>query len=839
MESGLLKVFEGDVPASFGDFLSRSMFDQLIEIDLNEGHARCLHQVEGKYFGIVSEGSHSSLFEMYLEHMVHPDDRQTFTHLMEPATLGQRLLDSDTPGVLTEQFRYKLQDGTWRWVEQCVIGNGMHDLPEGVAYCYVYDIDSMRARELGLRSSPHYTSGNDLDKKTGLIREGAFLARIESFLAQDPLAPWCLIAIDIEHFKLFNVWYGRGKGDELLKELGARIGDEAKRAGGLAGYLGLDDFCLLVRYDRFAVDVLFDDLHGIVSSYGVTAGFTPVFGICMIGNQDNGFDCLDQALIAAAHAKADFRKNVCVYEPSMKERSEKEYRILVDFLHALNSGEIFFQLQPQCHMSSGKIVGAEALARWRKDDGTMISPGEFIPALEHNGFITTLDCSIWEQVCIWLRTWIDAGHTPVPVSLNVSQADFYAIDVPQYFGKLVKQYDLSPSLLKIEVTESAYVENAAVLSAAIDELRSMGFVAIMDDFGSGYSSLNALRHLSVDVIKLDAQFLWVGEDVQHKGVHILESVISMAKSLGLPIVCEGVETEDQTEFLKSQGCRYVQGFNFYRPMNVTDFEMAITRGDSIDTRGFFSKSNEQFRTRELFDDNVYSDAMLNNILGPVVLISWDGENANITRFNEQFSEVVDASERGIVLDGVQRLMTQGQADKLARLLAEAEEHELVGSTGMLEFRLEGGVPRRFLLRFFYLGDAGRYKRFYGALQDVTELTMLQEQVKLISKYSSDTIVFMRDRDGGYRYDVTAHGLAELMGLSAEEVEREFNDGTILQRVDLETLATMRSYVAESQSSLLRFSLENARGEQVRIVMKADVIDDSTTDVIRILDFRPE
>ncbi len=157
MESGLLKVFKGDKPTSFSEFLSRSMFDQLIEIDLSNNRAVCLHQVEGKYFGIAPEGVHTAMFEMYLEHMVHPEDRQTFMHLMDPATIAQRLVDSETPGVLTEQFRYKLQDGSWRWVEQCVIGNGMQGLPEGIIHCFVYDIESMRARDLGLRSSEYYT----------------------------------------------------------------------------------------------------------------------------------------------------------------------------------------------------------------------------------------------------------------------------------------------------------------------------------------------------------------------------------------------------------------------------------------------------------------------------------------------------------------------------------------------------------------------------------------------------------------------------------------------------------------------------------------------------------
>ena len=278
---------------------------------------------------------------------------------------------------------------------------------------------------------------------------------------------------------------------------------------------------------------------------------------------------------------------------------------------------------------------------------------------------------------------------------------------------------------------------------------------------------------------------------------------------------------------------------FTRLMSVEDFEIAISRGNSIDTRGFFAKSNQQFSTRELFDETVYSDAMLNNILGPVVLISWDGENVNIIRFNEQFYELVNAAESGMVLNGVQRLMTGGEEPKLRCMFDEAEAHELLGSSGMLQFRLEGGVPHRFLLRLYYLGDMGATKRFYGALQDVTELTKLQEQLRLISQYTSDTIVFMHKRTGGYRFDVAAHGLAELTGMTAEEVEAEFNDRSILERVDTETLEGMRDYVAESLSSLLSFTVKNARGEDVAIVMKADVIDSPETDVIRILDFRPD
>ncbi len=424
---------------------------------------------------------------------------------------------------------------------------------------------------------------NARNELTGLHREAVFYVLGKKLLREHPKG-WCVIAMDLEHFKLFNEWYGREAGDRLLAAIGERLAGAETRNGGIACYLGQDDFALLVPYDREKIRRLFDSIHELVVRQGTSMGFMPAFGICMADGDASVEELYDRALQASQHAKEDYHRRIRVFEEAMYKKTEQDYRILSDFQLALKNHELYIQLQPQCELASGKIVGAESLVRWCRADGAVIQPTEFVPVLEQYGFVSDLDQFVWEEVCVWQRKWIDGGHTPLPVSVNVSQIDILTIDVPEYFENLVKKYGLPPDVIKIEITESAYVGDSAVTDT-VRRLREKGFLVLMDDFGSGYSSLNMLRSLNVDIIKLDAQFLRMNND-DRKGVHILQSIVGMAKSLEAPIIVEGVETEEETEFIKSLGCRYVQGYHFYRPMAVPDFEKLIGNEGNIDTGGF-------------------------------------------------------------------------------------------------------------------------------------------------------------------------------------------------------------------------------------------------------------
>ena len=840
MVSGLLSIFApSGYSATISEFLDSTSFDELVEIDLAANRCKSIVHMKDKYFAPITDGSFTNLYDYSVDNMVYPDDRDIFAQLFDPDTLSQRLGESDIPGAISAQFRYRLQDGGWRWSEVCIVGDGRQGLPKGIVRFYVFDIETIKRREQGIYNSNQFKPKGIRDEKTGLLHEWAFLEQVNRAVESDPAMQYCLIVIDIDHFKLFNEWYGREKGDFLLAEIGGRLAEEEQECNGLGAYLGKDDFCLFVPYDQNKIHALFDDLANLVASHGTAAGFAPVFGISVAEKPLPGYELLDQAFMAAKSAKSDFKKRICLFKQPMREQEEKEYRTLAEFLHGLDAGELFFQLQPQCKAATGKIVGAEALARWRKADGTLVPPFDFVPVLEQHGFITSLDCYIWEEVCIWLRSWIDGGHTPIPISVNVSPVDFYMIDVADHFETLAKEYGLPASLIKVEITESAYMDNTSVVNDAVARLRKRGFLVFMDDFGSGYSSLNTLSSLSFDAIKLDAQFLHLGKGVEHKGIHILESVINMAKAMGLPIISEGVETEEQSVFLQEQGCSYVQGYRFYRPMDVSKLEKIIAEEQSIDTGGLVARANEQFRTRELIDENVYSDSMLNSILGAVALYSWHGDDVDIVRFNDQFYKTVNARDFHKNLAGIQRLMPRGEVPKLYNLLAAAEADQLNGANGVLEFTRFSGEPCRYLFRFYYLGEKDCGKRFYGSVRDVTELTELQNQMKLISRFSSDTVVFLRHIEDIWKFSVIVHGTKDALGLSRAELQDELDSMRILDRVDDATRRqlTEMTHASENESASLQFKVTNVKGQPIELHLRIDAVNDPSSDVTAIFAFR--
>ena len=450
-------------------------------------------------------------------------------------------------------------------------------------------------------------SGLERNEMTGLLKKRSFISEAERLLQTQDDKNWCLVSIDIENFKLFNEWYGHNEGDLLMVQIGAALLQAGERTGGTAGYFGQDDFCLLAPFDMELIGTLYDDIASLVSSRGGNVGFLPAFGVCKVEKGYPTLDLLDRSFLAAQVAKSGYRNRVRIFEKSMYLRTDEEYHVITKFFQALSQHEVVFYLQPQCRASSGKIVGAEALARWIKPDGTVIPPDEFIPILEKRGLISDLDMYIWEEVCRWQRGWIDSGHTPLPVSINVSVADILHTDLPKYFENLTDRYSLERKLIKIEITESSYISNTTLVRDTVHSLREKGFTVLMDDFGSGYSTLNMLKNLNIDIIKLDAQFLRMDESNEERSIRILESVTNMTKTIGVPIIAEGVETEKQKDFLLDLGCRYIQGYYFYKPMPAADYERLITNPELIDTSGIRFKSNQQFRLRELLDNNIYSD----------------------------------------------------------------------------------------------------------------------------------------------------------------------------------------------------------------------------------------
>lgn len=425
-----------------------------------------------------------------------------------------------------------------------------------------------------------------VDSLTGVAHGSEFLSHASKHSRMHLKQQFCMIAIDLGHMRIYNEWYGRQKGDSLLAEVGGALAALEATGVGLAGHWGQDDFSVHMPFDPHSIEILYDQIRNIVASHDDSIGFMPAFGVYPLQpGADVSISDYDKAKFALAETKDNFKNRIAFFNPEKYRQREEEHLLLSEFQRALATNRVSFFLQPQYDMKSKKIVGAEALARWRRIDGDFVSPGVFVPLLERNGFIVALDRHIWEQVFAWIKRCLSRGFTPPPVSINVSRIDIASIDVATCLNNLARKHNVPTHFVKVEITESMYTEDQDSVEAFTARLKDLGFMVYMDDFGSGQSSLSMLRDINVDVIKLDGGFLSAERSEGGRGGEIIESVVKMTDSLNIPVIVEGVETEEQAQFLQGLRVRYVQGFLYYRPMPSSDFETLLHNKEAIDCRG--------------------------------------------------------------------------------------------------------------------------------------------------------------------------------------------------------------------------------------------------------------
>ena len=266
-----------------------------------------------------------------------------------------------------------------------------------------------------------------------------------------------MIAIDIEHFRLYNKIHGREEGDALLRMIADILREfEEEHAGGV-GYLGGDNFGIFAVCELMELRKLRLRIEDAVREKSDTIGYMPAFGVYAVTDKTlPAATMYDHATVALTHVLGDFTNRLCYYDPDMDDKVEEELRILSDVQVGIDNDEFTFYIQPQCDITKGKIVGGESLVRWIHREKGLVPPGVFIPVLEKNGFVADLDRIVWEKVCAWQRLCLDKGYDPVPLSINVSRIDIFAMDVPEYLFNLLDKYNLPTELLKVEITENGY-----------------------------------------------------------------------------------------------------------------------------------------------------------------------------------------------------------------------------------------------------------------------------------------------------------------------------------------------------------------------------------------------
>ena len=619
-----------------------------------------------------------------------------------------------------------------------------------------------------------------IDAATGLLSKEAFFDEAAAYLRHSGARDVSIVCFDVDHFKLFNDLHGLDCGDELLRYLGRALAlrfspDEAQPLARLAA----DTFALCATgirpecVERILVDISSECPNGIdaivrAGVYRIEDPASPVSIMC------------DRAVIALRTVKGSYFDRVALYDPGMREALVLEREVVAGIESALREDRIELFLQPKCNIRTGKIVGAEALARWRHPERGIVAPGEFIPLIERNGLVCSLDLRVWEKTAAWIRGLIDEGVQPVPVSVNVSRADIYLVDVAAELHALVERYGIDPSLIEVEITESAYSERPDRIVAAFDALAERGFTVLMDDFGSGYSSLNMLKDINVDVLKIDMRFL---DRDDRRSKDIMESVIRMARWLDLPVIAEGVETREQVNFLLDVGCSYAQGYYYARPMEAAAFEALLTDGSKVQHEQCALQDARRpiLDFRDLLHENTISDRMLSSIIGSVALYSYADGDLRLIRGNEAYRRLIATLGEGVngAEEGGSLLPFVHDEDRDALVAAAEETVRSCPDDGVevVVRRMGTNGCHWHKMRLFHLNTTNGSATVYGSVTDVTERMEYMEALRKseqrfeMTLEASGTVVFELDiptRTARYsEFLQQAFGLAETVANAPE------------------------------------------------------------------------
>lgn len=411
------------------------------------------------------------------------------------------------------------------------------------------------------------------DYLTGLYSKEGFFEKVAEVLTRNPEGKYQIIISNIKQFKLVNDLFGSQAGDELLVKIANTLKNSAIPDAEF-GRIGADNFCIFVstEHSEEILDLLLETefyaneensyrVYFDAGVYDITDPDLPVYIMC------------DRAKMALSTLKGDRLEKIAYYSDELRERALKEQILIGELQRAIDNREILIYFQG-IFDSFENMLGAEALVRWQHPEKGLMSAGEFIKILEDNGMIVKLDQYIWRLACEQLKKWQEEGKDNLFLSVNISARDFEAIDVCQVISGLVKEYEIDARKLRLEITETALMNNVDSTLNVIERLREQGFIVEIDDFGSGYSSLNMLKDIIADVVKLDMKFLHKSKN-EERSKTILRMMVALVKELNMQILVEGVETEDQLDFLKELDCDAFQGYFFMRPMSEESFRKEI------------------------------------------------------------------------------------------------------------------------------------------------------------------------------------------------------------------------------------------------------------------------
>ena len=508
-----------------------------------------LNSVSQNIFGCTDEQFLKTKWSEYADR-VHPDDRAAFSELTKPL--------AEMRAAEPVRFAFRVANGEYLSLEVGMTFIAANDDEPYVMFT-ITDVTEEEEEKRRLGNNLNY------DELTGLFTESMFESEVSRMLRNDPRGNYYIIFGDIDRFSAVIEVHGYDTGDVLLKSIGTKLKEHLSEDCKISR-ISADNFVACITEEH----LLLGRIANLVSEGINEAGFHDKIswhaGIYPVTDRSMpvGMMC-DRAHSAVKRIKNNGNIHFAFYESKDRYGAVKEHMILQNMNSAFENSEFEVYYQPIFDAKTERPACAEALVRWRRSDGEMVPPGEFIGVFEKYGFIQQLDYYLWEQVCASMRRQLDAGDPVLPVSVNMSR--YYAFD-PGIFEDIIlltSKYDIDHSLLRFEITESIYGSNPAGLLRFMKSMRDEGFIILLDDYGSGYSTPSSLIDIPFDIIKIDSEFTRRSTESE-RCRYIIGSVLQMAEQMGVPVVAEGVETREQFEYMTEMSCDYIQGYYFSRPL---------------------------------------------------------------------------------------------------------------------------------------------------------------------------------------------------------------------------------------------------------------------------------
>ena len=572
----------------------------------------------------------------------------------------------------------------------------------------------------------------------------AFIERVTQVIEQNPDKKYRLYCGDINKYKVINELYGSDIGDAVLRTISAKLKE----------VLGENAWYARITSGQFAffIEETIDNVQKVINlksfdctALGINYPITMRFGFySMQENEEeeyNVMNMINSAILAMDLRVTQQENTYSGFSQSLKQKQHDEAKLSTLMKSALDNNEFVLWFQPQYSTSSNKLVGAEALCRWINKDGQIISPSIFIPVTEKNGFIRYLDKEIWRKAFSMLRKWLDEGYDPVPISINISRVSLESEGIFYTIKYLKDEYKIPPELVHFEITESAYIGDEGNFLQRINQIRSLGFKIAMDDFGSGYSSLNSLKDIPIDIIKLDMGFLnnnlLSGDNnpVQtNRGGTIISSVIHMAQKLKYITVAEGVETQQQLQFLKSIGCDIIQGFLFAKPMPEEAFIQILKEKDKqFEIKTEKMQQQTQFEIARFINPTTQESYIFDHFVGAALIVEYNPEKAHTTilRTNNQAKELFGVADRPFeVINELFSRFTQSVNGKaLKKAFEQAGETTDEVKCEVRIHNLSKHDIKHIRAHLWQINTNMRTYVVYILFEDISEFKLLEESLK--------------------------------------------------------------------------------------------------------------